>query len=30
LAVMIGWEEAIEREAWRNVDGPWGWRGVPW
>ncbi|CRG89859.1 hypothetical protein PISL3812_06898 [Talaromyces islandicus] len=25
LAVMMGWERAITREAWQNVDGSWNW-----
>ena len=30
LAVMMGWERAIEQGQWRNVDGDWGWRGLDW
>jgi len=28
LAVMQGWESAVERENWVNVDGGFGWLGV--
>ncbi|KAK2750087.1 hypothetical protein FQN57_004579 [Myotisia sp. PD_48] len=28
LAVMLGWERAIEDGGWRNVDGNWHWRGI--
>lgn len=27
LAVMMGWEEAVARRRWRNVDGGFAWRG---
>lgn len=30
LAVMMGWEEAVRKKRWRNVDGGFGWRGVVW
>jgi len=30
LAVMMGWERAVEEGGWRNVDGEFGWRGVSW
>lgn len=30
LAVMMGWERAIEQKMWHNVDGTWGWTGVVW
>jgi hypothetical protein len=30
LAVMMGWEQAIDRHAWVNVDGMFDWRGVAW
>jgi hypothetical protein len=30
LAVMMGWEKAIVKESWRNVDGKFTWRGVEW
>ena len=30
LAVMMGWERAVEGGGWRNVDGDWGWRGLDW
>ena len=30
LAVMMGWERAVELGEWRNVDGDWGWRGLDW
>jgi hypothetical protein len=30
LAVIMGWERAVERAEWRNVDGDWGWRGLDW
>lgn len=33
LGVMMGWEafgEDSEGGAWRNVDGTWGWKGLPW
>ncbi|KAF9879977.1 hypothetical protein CkaCkLH20_02788 [Colletotrichum karsti] len=28
LAVMMGWERAIESHHWINVDGPYGWTGL--
>ncbi|KAK2595247.1 hypothetical protein QQS21_007034 [Conoideocrella luteorostrata] len=30
LAVMMGWERAIEHEDWVNVDGEYGWSGLTW
>jgi hypothetical protein len=30
LAVMMGWERAVENGEWRNVDGDWGWRSLDW
>lgn len=30
LAIMMGWERAIERSEWINVDGDFEWRGVGW
>jgi hypothetical protein len=30
LAVMLGWEKAIENERWKDVDGDMGWSGVDW
>ncbi|KAL1616347.1 hypothetical protein SLS54_008443 [Diplodia seriata] len=30
LAVMMGWEQAIEQGAWKNVDGEFHWRGIDW
>lgn len=30
LAVMMGWEAAIEKRAWHNIDGEFEWRGVSW
>ncbi len=30
LAVMMGWERAIVRGGWRNVDGAWDWKGIIW
>jgi hypothetical protein len=30
LAVMMGWERAVEKGEWKNVDGDWGWRGIDW
>ena len=30
LAVMMGWEEAIEQGKWMNVDGDWDWKGIRW
>ncbi|CBX90169.1 hypothetical protein IAQ61_001669 [Plenodomus lingam] len=30
LAVMLGWEAAIEQARWRNVDGGFEWRGIVW
>ena len=30
LAVMMGWEAAIEKIAWSNIDGDFEWRGISW
>ncbi|KAF4636094.1 hypothetical protein G7Y89_g1995 [Cudoniella acicularis] len=30
LAVMMGWEKAIERGGFVNIDGDFEWRGVSW
>jgi hypothetical protein len=30
LAVMMGWEKAIVRGEWRNVDGDWDWADIVW
>lgn len=30
LAVMMGWEKAIDTGGWINVDGQFEWRGVDW
>ncbi|KAL9106740.1 MAG: hypothetical protein Q9227_008310 [Pyrenula ochraceoflavens] len=30
LAVMMGWEKAMERGWWKNVDGEFDWKGVVW
>jgi hypothetical protein len=30
LAVMMGWEDAIVKERWVNIDGDFEWRGVGW
>ena len=30
LAVMMGWEKAMEKGWWRNVDGDFEWKGVVW
>ncbi|EEH19082.1 hypothetical protein PABG_01401 [Paracoccidioides brasiliensis Pb03] len=30
LAVMLGWEKAIEQGKWKNVDGTWHWKGIIW
>jgi hypothetical protein len=30
LAVMMGWEKAIVKGGWKNVDGDFDWRGVSW
>jgi len=30
LAVMMGWENAIVKDHWKNVDGAFEWRGVEW
>ncbi|KAI9819032.1 MAG: hypothetical protein M1832_004074 [Thelocarpon impressellum] len=30
LAVMLGWETAIEDGKWRNVDGDFEWKGIVW
>jgi hypothetical protein len=28
LAVMMGWDKAVERGLWKNVDGGFAWRGL--
>ena len=30
LAVMMGWDEAIGANKWRNIDGLFDWKGVMW
>lgn len=30
LAVMMGWESAIVKENWKNVDGDFDWKGIMW
>ncbi|KAF2178535.1 hypothetical protein K469DRAFT_328946 [Zopfia rhizophila CBS 207.26] len=30
LAVMLGWDSAIESKNWKNVDGDFDWRGITW
>lgn len=30
LAVMMGWERAMEKGGWVNVDGDFGWTGIQW
>ena len=30
LAVMMGWEKAIGKGRWKDVDGGLGWRDVDW
>ncbi|KAL2064964.1 hypothetical protein VTL71DRAFT_4104 [Oculimacula yallundae] len=30
LAVMMGWEAAIEQGKWVNIDGTFDWRGIDW
>ncbi|EQL38874.1 hypothetical protein BDFG_00395 [Blastomyces dermatitidis ATCC 26199] len=30
LAVMLGWDKAIEQGKWKNVDGTWHWKGIIW
>ena len=30
LAVMMGWERAMEEGGWVNVDGGYGWMGLEW
>ncbi|KAF2109087.1 hypothetical protein BDV96DRAFT_503476 [Lophiotrema nucula] len=30
LAVMMGWESAINQNNWRNVDGDFDWKGIMW
>jgi hypothetical protein len=30
LAVMMGWERAMEKGGWVNVDGEFGWTGIQW
>ena len=30
LGVMMGWDEAIKKKQWRNVDGQFDWKGIVW
>lgn len=30
LAIMLGWESAIKKTRWRNVDGDFDWKGIVW
>ncbi|CRK27274.1 hypothetical protein BN1723_003457 [Verticillium longisporum] len=30
LAVMMGWERAMEKDKWVNVDGDYGWTALSW
>ncbi|KAI9674269.1 MAG: hypothetical protein M1829_003816 [Trizodia sp. TS-e1964] len=30
LAVMMGWNKAIVRGGWHNIDGAWGWKDIEW
>lgn len=30
LAVMMGWEKAIDKKSWVNIDGMFEWRGISW
>jgi hypothetical protein len=30
LAVMLGWDRAISKEAWHNIDGEFEWKGIVW
>ncbi|KAK0392597.1 hypothetical protein NLU13_2092 [Sarocladium strictum] len=30
LAVMMGWERAMEKGGWVNVDGDFAWTGIEW
>lgn len=30
LAVMLGWERAMDKQDWLNVDGGYGWGGLIW
>ena len=30
LAVMMGWEGAVVKGGWVNIDGDFEWRGVSW
>ncbi|EKD19340.1 uncharacterized protein L3040_009220 [Drepanopeziza brunnea f. sp. 'multigermtubi'] len=30
LAVMMGWENAMEKKKWVNIDGDFSWTGVDW
>lgn len=30
LAVMMGWESAIVKGNWKNVDGDFDWKGIMW
>jgi hypothetical protein len=30
LAVMMGWDSAINKGNWKNIDGDFDWRGIDW
>jgi hypothetical protein len=30
LAVMMGWQSAMEEGNWVNIDGGYGWMGLEW
>jgi len=30
LAVMMGWDKAIEKGMWRNIDGDFDWGDIVW
>ncbi|ORY12145.1 hypothetical protein BCR34DRAFT_624492 [Clohesyomyces aquaticus] len=30
LAVMLGWDSAIQHKNWKNIDGDFDWRGITW
>jgi len=30
LAVMMGWEKAVVKGNWRNIDGSFDWKGIVW
>lgn len=30
LAVMLGWDNAINKGNWRNIDGEFEWKGIMW